>query len=364
MSGFDNDIVFAKNADFTSADNQSVSESNGLVINGQLWIGSAALNAGGTHINVGTLTSPGGTVLISYSSPNITLAINPATVGQTITGNSGGALSPTAGNWNTLGTGSITIAGSGSTLTTQLTGLTNHNVLIGAGTATITKVAPSATTGVALVSQGAAADPVFGSVSLTAGVTGVLPIANGGTNASSFSTTNGLAKFDGTSLVSSTTATLDASNRLVNTAQPCFFARVSGSPTATTGNGAAYTVIFDVSVFDQGSNYNTSTGIFTAPVTGRYLFTTNVAVSNLVVANNNFYLSLSNIGVATYIVRPGNIFLIANADGETSMNGQIIINMNANETFSVILTVTGNATANVTVFGQNNSTWLCGQLVC
>ena len=91
---------------------------------------------------------------------------------KTLTGNSGGALSPTAGNINTLGTGSITIAGAGSTLTTQLTGLTNHNVLIGAGTATITNVAPSATSGVPLISQGAAADPAFGTAVVAGGGTG------------------------------------------------------------------------------------------------------------------------------------------------------------------------------------------------
>ena len=37
--------------------------------------------------------------------------------GQTITGNSGGALSPTAGNWNILGAGGLTTSGSVSTLT-------------------------------------------------------------------------------------------------------------------------------------------------------------------------------------------------------------------------------------------------------
>lgn len=73
MSGFDNDIVYAKNGDFTSADNQAVSESNGLVTDGKMWIGSTALNVGGTHINVGTITSPLGTLTVGYSSPNITL---------------------------------------------------------------------------------------------------------------------------------------------------------------------------------------------------------------------------------------------------------------------------------------------------
>lgn len=91
---------------------------------------------------------------------------------NTITGDSGGALSPTAGNWNLLGSGSITTSGSGSTLTTQLTNLTNHNVLLGAGTATITNLAPSATSGVPLISQGAAADPAFGTAVVEGGGTG------------------------------------------------------------------------------------------------------------------------------------------------------------------------------------------------
>lgn len=80
MAGFDNDVVYAKNGDFTQADNNNVSESNGLITNGQLWIGSTALNAGGTHINVGTLTSPDNSITFGYSSPNITAVFNPSVV--------------------------------------------------------------------------------------------------------------------------------------------------------------------------------------------------------------------------------------------------------------------------------------------
>lgn len=122
MSGFDNDVMYAKNADFTSADNQNVSELNGLVTNGKLWIGSTSTNVGGTHINVGSLTSPNSSITFGYSSPDITMIVNPSTVGQTITGNSGGALSPTGGNWNILGSGSITTSGIGSTLTIAASG--------------------------------------------------------------------------------------------------------------------------------------------------------------------------------------------------------------------------------------------------
>lgn len=139
-----------------------------LATDGQLIIGSTAGAPAAA-----TLTAGSG-ISITNGSNSISIAVSGGTsVVQTLTGNTGGAISPTAGNINTLGTGSITIAGSGSTLTTQLTGLTNHNVLIGAGTATITNVAPSATSGVPLISQGAAADPAFGTAVVAGGGTGI-----------------------------------------------------------------------------------------------------------------------------------------------------------------------------------------------
>lgn len=126
-----------------------------LAANGQLIIGSGA----GAPI-AATLTAGTG-ISVTNAANSITIAVTATGVVQTLTGNSGGAISPTAGNINTLGTGSITIAGAGSTLTTQLTGLTNHAVLVGAGTATITNVGPTATAGQVLQSAGAAADPAF-----------------------------------------------------------------------------------------------------------------------------------------------------------------------------------------------------------
>lgn len=141
-----------------------------LATDGQLIIGSTAGVPAAATLTAGT------GITITNGSNSISIAANGSVVGQTITGDSGGALSPTAGNWNLLGSGSITTSGAGSTLTTQLTGLTNHSVLVGAGTATITKVAPSATSGVPLISQGAASDPAFGTA----------VVAGGGTGATSF----------------------------------------------------------------------------------------------------------------------------------------------------------------------------------
>lgn len=124
MAGFDNDVMYANNADFSVAGAGSGSAANGLQTNGQMWIGTTVPNAGGTRINVGTLTSPDSSVTIGYSSPNVTLQVaGGTTTGKTITGNTGGALAPTAGNWNIPGNNNALngfasySTGSGSTLT-------------------------------------------------------------------------------------------------------------------------------------------------------------------------------------------------------------------------------------------------------
>lgn len=240
MAGFDNDCVYADNADFSTAAAGGGSSANGLATNGQLWIGTAAVNAGGTHINVGTITSPLGTLSIGYSSPNITidtagggvsvdsfamqtgtspviptaaglvtfsggvvaagtnpvrtdgtgantmvlevqtsqaLAAADATkiglanfdsasfavaatgfvtasgtgLGKTITGNTGGALSPTAGNWNIPGNNNAQngfatyTTGSGSTLTINSYGTAKWVVNPTAGIGTHTTIASAIT---------------------------------------------------------------------------------------------------------------------------------------------------------------------------------------------------------------------------
>ena len=134
----------------------------------------ALQNVSGVGSSTQVLTSNGAAALPTWQSVTASGAIT------TITGNSGGAESPSAGNFNVLGTGSITIAGTANTETVQLTGLTRHNVLVGAGTDTITKVAPSATSGVPLVSGGSSADPSFTTAVVAGGGTGAVTLTNHG----------------------------------------------------------------------------------------------------------------------------------------------------------------------------------------
>lgn len=106
-NGFDNDLMFAQNADFTNSAS-GPAYANGLQTNGQLWIGATTANIGGTNINVGTITSPLKTLNVGYSSPNITLDvatnISPSTIAPTNLGitYSSGTFTVTAANGTAL----------------------------------------------------------------------------------------------------------------------------------------------------------------------------------------------------------------------------------------------------------------------
>lgn len=119
MAGFDNDVMYAINADFSNSTGGTGASTIGeLLTDGQMWIGSTVVNAGGTHINVGKFTSPGGTISIGYSSPNITLDLAGGSAAvEHLTGDSGGQLNPTANNFNIFGLSGSKTSGSGSTIT-------------------------------------------------------------------------------------------------------------------------------------------------------------------------------------------------------------------------------------------------------
>ena len=142
MAGFDNDVCYGANIDFSGGDPVS----GKMLQDGQLLIGSTALNAGGTHCNIGFITSLGGTLTITNKpgSVNIETAGGLAPV-EHLTGNTGGQLSPILNNFNIL-TANATpkFAGLGATLTqdfnltnlclgSSMPALTSGNTNVGVG---------------------------------------------------------------------------------------------------------------------------------------------------------------------------------------------------------------------------------------
>jgi|GEM_PF-1238909 len=136
MAGIKNDVLYGLNADFSRAGAHTASESNGLVVDADLWIGSTALNAGGTHINKGTLTSPNSSITFGYSSPNITAVVNTAVITDLHTARfivSAGGLTDGA-NYTSIQTAINAAAGAGGNQTVFIQpGTYTENLTLAAG---------------------------------------------------------------------------------------------------------------------------------------------------------------------------------------------------------------------------------------
>lgn len=78
-----------------------------------------------------------------------------------------------------------------------------------------------------------------------------------------------------------TSKVLTITKGIIQPSQASFQAVKSTNTTNATGDGTTITVVYDSVSFDRQSNYNNSTGIFTAPVTGMYLFTANMTIGSL-----------------------------------------------------------------------------------
>jgi hypothetical protein len=125
----------------------------------------------------GSITSSDASVTINYPTSNtINLTTTGGAGGITVIHTDDGDASESGGAVTIEGGNNISVSGSGSTVTVNVDGTTNHAVQIGNAINSLTSVSPSATSGVPLISQGASADPVFGTA----------VVAGGGTGATSF----------------------------------------------------------------------------------------------------------------------------------------------------------------------------------
>ena len=110
--------------------------------------------------------------------------------------------------------------------------------------------------------------------------------------------------------------------------QPYFYVRGT-----TNGTNSSTAVIpFNSSVYNVGNHYNTSNYTFTAPVTGKYLFTCSVLNYPSTAASGEIYFSL-NGGSYNPLSRHNNI------PGQVSLVLSAIKYLNANDTIKVMGTL-------------------------
>jgi endosialidase-like protein len=177
----------------------------------------------------------------------------------------------------------------------------------------------------------------------TASITGVLPIANGGTNASS-QTTNGVAYYNGTSITSDTGFVYTGGSVGIGTATPNTSAlldvfsatkgllppRVTATQEAAIGTNAAMAGLM---VYNTTTNeletYNGTTweavganASDAAGSTGQVQF--NLNSSNDLGADNNFFWDNTNKRLGIGTTAPGALFTVGNNNFEVNSSGTVL----------------------------------------
>jgi hypothetical protein len=144
--------------------------------------------------------------------------------------------------------------------------------------------------------------------------------------------------------------------------KPLFSAYLSASATNVTGAGANYTVICNTEIADQTNSYNNASGVFTAPLTGKYRLVARVTLDDLTTAMTSYTVSISTTTrtvVSSFVANGG-----SNSFNQINIVVDDIFAMTAGNTASIVVNVANGAGATADVLGSANApTSFHGELI-
>jgi len=288
------------------------------------------------RIDNGAVTFPlevdvGGTGITSFTSGDMLYAYGATTLSKLAAGAAGNVLlSGVSPSWGKVDltsyvTGILPAANGGTNLTTYAVG----DILYASGTGALSRLADVAG-GNVLRSGGVGLAPSYGKVGLTTHVSGILPIANGGTNASDAATARGNLGLGSVAIQNANSVTITGGS--IDGTTVGATTRAAGNFTALDANG---NVILGDAVSDTVT-VNATMGVSAAPVTGKG----SLQVGTIGYTDTGILASLAS-STASF-----NQIILQN----TSNNAAASVNFNVSNNL-------GTSTANYGEFGMNSSTF-------
>ena len=357
--------------------------------------GSSTLAIETIDLDTGSISPVSNTVTLNGDGLNISTSGSGSTgaiaLASTLTINTieATATSSTVNLYDTLSTGSVTLGNNSSSSTTtikagsgniNLAGNTVSQLMSNSGNQVYTNITNSSNTtsssaAVQINVGGAAA----GDPTIRWNITGVqlwtMGINNGDSDSFKLAT--------GSNLTSSTVFRVDAVSKKtifyagvtlnsgdltlttgnsVAPQMPAFGANVSTTIANVTGDGTYYEILFDTATFDQGSNFNTSTGKFGAPVNGIYQFNCNIWIDSITSSYTAATILFSVNNGTTVFQGPLMNPTTATATNYLALSSSATLKLSVGDTVGVTVAVTGGAKT-VGVLGSGNDTIFNGFLV-
>ena len=153
---------------------------------------------------------------------------------------------------------------------------------------------------------------------------------------------------------------VDGLGHITKPKQSAFNGILSGHVTITSLNTYQY-MIFGTERFDQNADFNNSTGVFTAPVTGRYLLTTSLYLFNsLDSAATYYYLAIQTTNETVDVYFETSNFLNADTNG-FNFQASSIQDMDAGDTAKVGIYQSGGSAQTQVAGGHSH---FSGALIC
>ena len=207
----------------------------------------------------------------------------------------------------TLPNASATILTDNAVITAAQGGTGNASYTIGdilyaSASTTLSKLADVAT-GNVLISGGTSTAPAWGKVALTTHVSGILPIANGGTNSTTTPTTGGIAFGDGSAYQFTTAGNTGQILQSAGTGTPIWIdggAMMTGVSNNTAVNNT--TLFFPITGAIAGSSTDASAGLRTLVSRAGNIKNLYVKISAALAAGKTGTVTVFKNGVATALV--------------------------------------------------------------
>jgi len=138
----------------------------------------------------------------------------------------------------------------------------------------------------------------------------------------------------GSALGTTTHMAFDETGAITKPLQPTFLCTKNGTASDVTGDATVYTIASWTEVADRNADFNNTSGVFTAPVTGLYLLTAEVYIQGMDSSHSDnsvyFYSSNRNYGFLGVTTQS-----TSGHTGDFQVNGSMIVDMDASDTVSV-----------------------------